>query len=264
MQKTAFKAVLFFGALVFLSPVPAHATSTNEPTSTDKPLYLNTFEQTAQATNTNQKSESDKVPEEKPAAEPAKEVPVQHTVAEGESLTIIAEKHASTWMRLFSKNTQVANPDILHVGEIITIPLASEQLPERPLPAIPPPVFAMPAAPAAPSQNNQNYTPAYQPQGNSAGNTYYAGYCTWYAKNRRPDLPNNLGNANEWVYRAQAQGIATGSTPRVGAIGQQGMHVVYVESVNGDGTVTISEMNYQGLYVTSSRTVPAGSFTYIY
>lgn len=265
MQKTAFIAVLFLGALVFLTGSPAHAMTTNESTSTDKPLYLNAFEYGALANDASQlpKPESDKATSEKSAAEPAPETPIQHTVIEGESLTMIAEKHASTWMKLFSKNTQVAHPDILHVGEKITIPLAGEQLPERPVPVSQPQAPA-PAAPVAP-QSNTNHTPAaYQPQGNSAGNTYYAGYCTWYAKNRRPDLPNNLGNADQWVYRAQAQGIATGSSPRAGAIGQQGMHVVYVESVNGDGTVTISEMNYHGLYVTSSRTVPAGSFVYIY
>jgi surface antigen len=80
----------------------------------------------------------------------------------------------------------------------------------------------------------------------------------------RPDLPNNLGNANTWVSRAAAQGLATGSAPRVGAVGQQGMHVVYVEAVNGDGTVTISEMNHAGLYVRTVRTVPASTFMYIY
>ena len=77
-------------------------------------------------------------------------------------------------------------------------------------------------------------------------------------------MPNNLGNANTWVARAAAQGMATGSTPRAGAVGQQGMHVVYVESVNGDGTVTISEMNHVGWNVVNQRTVPASNFQYIY
>lgn len=96
-----------------------------------------------------------------------------------------------------------------------------------------------------------------------AGNTYSPGYCTWYAKNMRPDLPNNLGNADTWVARAAAQGLPTGSEPRVGAIGQQGMHVVYVEAVDGD-MVTISEMNYHGLWSMNTRTVSASSFSYIY
>lgn len=101
--------------------------------------------------------------------------------------------------------------------------------------------------------------------GSVAGNGYAPGYCTWYAKNKRPDLPNNLGNANTWYSNAAAMGLPVGTTPRVGAIGQAvgQMHVVYVEAVNGD-TVTISEMNYGGLYRMNTRTVPASNFVYIY
>jgi surface antigen len=97
-----------------------------------------------------------------------------------------------------------------------------------------------------------------------AGNSYTAGNCTWYAKSRRPDLPNNLGNAISWVSSARSQGLQTGSKPKVGAIGQQGNHVVYIEKINRDGSVLISEMNWEGLGVVSKRTVPASSFTYIY
>lgn len=98
----------------------------------------------------------------------------------------------------------------------------------------------------------------------TSGNAYDYGYCTWYVKSRRPDLPNNLGNADTWVYGAQTHGIPTGTEPEEGAVGQQGMHVVYVEKVNTDGTVFISEMNFAGWDVISHRTVPASSFTYIY
>ena len=144
----------------------------------------------------------------------------------------------------------------------MVIPGAKEKLKRRTVPA---PVQAVTqAVPAQAASGAPAPQPAPSPAGSSAGNTYYYGYCTFYAKSRRPDLPNNLGNADTWVARAAAQGIATGSAPRVGAIGQQGMHVVYVESVNGDGTVTVSEMNFQGWGVTSSRTVPAGTFQYIY
>lgn len=101
-------------------------------------------------------------------------------------------------------------------------------------------------------------------RGGSGGNSYAAGNCTWYAKSKRPDLPNNLGNANTWASRAASQGIPTGSTPQLGAVGQQGMHVVYVERVNPDGTVFISEMNKIGYGKISTRTVPASSFKYIY
>lgn len=99
-----------------------------------------------------------------------------------------------------------------------------------------------------------------------AGNTYYAGQCTWYAKDRRPDLPNNLGNADTWADRAAAQGWRVDGAPEVGDIGMTRayMHVVYVEAVNGDGSVTISEMNFVSEYVVSTRTAPVSEFIYIH
>ncbi len=97
-----------------------------------------------------------------------------------------------------------------------------------------------------------------------SGNAYTAGNCTWYAKSKRPDLPNTLGNANQWTVRAKAQGISTGTEPKAGAIAQQGMHVVYVEKVNSNGTIHISEMNFVGLGKISERTVAARGYSYIY
>lgn len=262
MLKTTFMVGLFLGAFVFLSSTSVHAASSNKLASTTKLSSYTTsskaFKLNALVTSSD-KPEADKKLADKPVVATAERKPIQHVVVEGETLTMIAEKHTSTWMRLFAKNTQIANPDILNVGETVIIPFTDEQLPERPLPASPPPVAV---TSASQNQTIRSNTAAYR--GNSTGNTYSPGYCTWYAKQRRPDLPNSLGNADTWVARAQAMGFGTGSAPSPGAIGQQGMHVVYVESVNGDGTVTISEMNYQGLYVTSSRTVPAGTFTYIY
>lgn len=104
---------------------------------------------------------------------------------------------------------------------------------------------------------------------NSAGNLYAPGFCTWYVKNRRPDLPNNLGNANTWYANAAAQGWNVGLTPKKGAVaattaGWAG-HVAYVEGVSLDGLwVTISEMNYGGLYRMNTRTVYYTEFNYIY
>jgi len=105
--------------------------------------------------------------------------------------------------------------------------------------------------------------------GDSRGNTYTAGNCTWYAKSRRADIPNNLGNANTWYVRAQAQGWNVGLTPKKGAIatttaGLAG-HVAYVEGVSLDGQyVTISEMNRNGLYSMNTRTAYYTEFKYIY
>ncbi len=172
-----------------------------------------------------------------------------HVVTENETLTIIAKQNDVSWKRLFDKNNQIKDPDYLEVGMEITIPEEDEELESRALPE-------KPVAIAKVATRTH--------KGSSDGNLYTAGNCTWYVKSRRPDLPNNLGNAATWVSRAASQGLPTGSTPQVGAVGQKGNHVVYIESVNTDGTVTFSEMNYKGLYSQTTRTLPASSFSYIY
>lgn len=200
------------------------------------------------------------IKQEAPAPPPP---PVEHIVNNGETLVAVADKHQTTWQRLFSKNLHIADPNIINPGEKLVIPKADEQLAERPVPEPVRPAPAPVAVRASAAKKRQ--APAVRAsRGPSSGNTYTYGYCTWYVKNKRPDLPNNLGNADTWVSRAAAQDIPTGSAPRVGAVGQRGMHVVYVERVNGDGTIFISEMNREGWNVVSTRTVPASYFHYIY
>lgn len=97
------------------------------------------------------------------------------------------------------------------------------------------------------------------------GNSYDYGQCTWYVANRRA-VPSNWGSAGSWLSNAIASGYSTGSVPRPGAIAWSPGHVAYVESVGGG--VTVSEMNFWGngggWNIVSYRTVPAGSFVYIY
>lgn len=87
------------------------------------------------------------------------------------------------------------------------------------------------------------------------------GQCTYWVWSKRH--VGQWNNATDWLWQAQRDGYATGSTPRVGAIAWEYGHVSYVEAVNGD-MVTISEMNYSGVGVVTRRTLPASSFTYIY
>lgn len=191
-----------------------------------------------------------------PVVEPKPPEPAKYTVKSGDNLSKIADEQKTTWPRLWNKNTDLKDPDVIQIGQVLIIPLETEVLEDRPVPVPETPVFSAQSGLVA------------IPRGSTSGNTYSAGYCTWYVKNRRPDLPNSLGNANTWQSRAAAQGLPTGSTPRAGAVGTTTAgdlgHVVYVESVNGDGTITISEMNYQGLYNMNTRTVSAKSFLYIY
>ncbi len=76
------------------------------------------------------------------------------------------------------------------------------------------------------------------------------------------------GNANQWPSTAARSGISSGYEPRAGAaavwnVGYYG-HVMYVESVNGDGTITVSDYNleWDGLYRMYTRS--AAGLTYVY
>ncbi|HEX8581258.1 MAG TPA: CHAP domain-containing protein, partial [Acidimicrobiales bacterium] len=72
------------------------------------------------------------------------------------------------------------------------------------------------------------------------------------------------GNANHWDDNARALGYTVSSSPARGAIAQTDAgtfgHVAWVESVNGDGTVTIEEYNRSLTGTYGRRTVAAGSF----
>ena len=107
----------------------------------------------------------------------------------------------------------------------------------------------------------------------AALNGGYFGQCTYYMYNRfaqlgSPIRTTALGNAAEWPANAAAAGYGVSSTPRAGTaiVFQRGVggadpvygHVGFVERVNADGSLFISEMNVQGLNVISTRTIPAG------
>ena len=134
------------------------------------------------------------------------------------------------------------------------------------------PEFEKAAAPLRPSLSNgpssgSRSAPGYTVgSGGTAvtaavGNRFAYGYCTWYVFNRVPYIPW-LGNAWEWYGNAQSYGWPTGQSPRAGAImvtWESGWgHVAYVESVNGDGSWSVSEMNFKGWNQTSGRTIRPG------
>lgn len=197
------------------------------------------------------------------------------TINPGDTLSSIATAHETDYVRVFNANEEIANPDVINAGDTVRIPTADEVLPDRygefmaaraayvaPLaaPALAP-VAATSGTFAAPASTGVT---AYT-GGSTAGNTYAWGNCTWYVKNVRPDLPNMLGNGGSWTANAAARGYATGYTPRVGAVAEEPGHVAYVEAVNADGTISISEMNYAGgLGQVHRRTVPASNYSYIY
>ncbi|MBR3122117.1 LysM peptidoglycan-binding domain-containing protein [Candidatus Saccharibacteria bacterium] len=98
------------------------------------------------------------------------------------------------------------------------------------------------------------------------------GQCTTWGWLKRPDLGFIKANANRWDDIARAAGLTVNHTPAAGAIFQTDAgwygHVGYVESVNSDGSINISERNYAGCrHGVLFSTVPAGAagrFNYIH
>ncbi|GAK31745.1 cell wall hydrolase [Weissella oryzae SG25] len=115
---------------------------------------------------------------------------------------------------------------------------------------------------AAPSTNTTT-------SANSGYNSYPAGQCTYYVKSALSWVGNNWGNASAWGASAQAAGHSVSWTPAAGTVavfapgldGASGYgHVAVVDSVNSDGSITISEMNYAGNSGVSNRVIanPSG------
>ena len=206
------------------------------------------------------KPKEPELPQPKPVqtvkVEPKKEAKNKKTiktykVKQGDTLIKIAKKHKTTWKRIYYKNKKISNPDKIKVGVILVLPSNKEVLKPRKTKT----VKATPKA----------QTPVIQAQISSGGaNTYEAGQCVWYVKNLRPELPNNWGNATDWLYNAQAQGWPTGSTPRVGAVGWTYGHVVLITGVSGD-TVSYTDMNGNWIpFEIGNGTAPASKYSYIY
>jgi N-acetylmuramoyl-L-alanine amidase len=106
-------------------------------------------------------------------------------------------------------------------------------------------------------------------------NGYDYGYCTYWSALRRAQvgmpIPSNLGNAVSWKTLAARAGYAVSGVPKQYAViwfptGGYG-HVGFVEAVNADGSISISEMNAAGWNKVSYATIPAsqvGKYSYIY
>ena len=132
---------------------------------------------------------------------------------------------------------------------------------------------------AAASTQTSSYTyttgggfPAVDPSFRASLNGGYFGQCTYYVFNRMAQVGtpighSMMGNAAEWPSYARSYGYSVSHSPSAGSaiVFQQGLagadptygHVAFVEAVNADGSVYISEMNVRGLNVISYRTISA-------
>ena len=131
----------------------------------------------------------------------------------------------------------------------------------------------------APAAQTSSYTytagggfPAVDPSFRASLNGGYFGQCTYYVFNRMAQVGtpighSMMGNAAEWPAYARSYGYSVSNSPSAGSaiVFQQGLagadptygHVAFVEAVNADGSLYISEMNVRGLNVISYRTISA-------
>ena len=189
------------------------------------------------------------------------EQPIYVVVAAGDSLASIAEKYNTTWTRIFDANESLGNPNAIDIGQKLRIPSAEETLPDRSSAVV---TAQQAAASSTLSARTSTVTTRSYSSKPINSSSYYVGngmWCTDYVHSRRPDVAV-YGNAGYgWISSAQAAGKSTGSAPRAGAVAVTNGHVAYVESVNSDGSYTVSEMgwNYRaGNY--NKRTVRPGTF----
>jgi LysM repeat protein len=103
-------------------------------------------------------------------------VEVNEVVQEGDTLIKIANKHKTTYVRLFNANEKIVNPDIINPGDKIRIPDASEKLADR---RIAQPVVEDVFTPTEDYSDSSSYTaPASKPAPRVTAN-YSGGSSVW-------------------------------------------------------------------------------------
>lgn len=183
-----------------------------------------------------------------------------HTVQAGESLNIIANKYGVSVDALMQANN--LNGYLISPNQTLKIPNGSSN-------------NSTPNAGSGGSGGATDISDQDTPTFNDS-NLYDWGQCTWHAFNRRQETGKPIStywyNAEGWATKAQADGFRVDNSPAVGSIlqtteGPVG-HVAYVEQVNPDGSVLVSEMNYNTPPGTVGyRTIPASqasSYSYIH
>ena len=174
---------------------------------------------------------------------------LEYVVKQSDTIKSIASKYKSSEEKIIAFNDLPANGD-LEVGQKITIPDGRKETPTQttnPLSIVP--------------RTYESFSTGRVLSGKAGtGHRFPYGYCTWYVAQKRY-VPWG-GNAGTWLYHAKAAGYATGKTPRVGSIMVTSEswwgHVALVEKVSGSN-ITVSEMNYKGFAIKSTRTLSAGS-----
>lgn len=197
------------------------------------------------------------------------------TIKAGDTLFSIAAEHGVSVNDLAQINN-VTDPNMIFVGETLELsddasqPAAQAEVAETSNEST---EVAAPAQVETVATSTEAAAPAQgSRQVSDASNSYPAGQCTWFVKNAAPWVGNNWGNASGWGASAAAAGRSVNGTPAAGSVvvfapGQGGAsgfgHVGVVDSVNSDGSISISEGNYGGMAY-HTRTISAAGLTFIH
>ncbi len=193
---------------------------------------------------------------------------IVYTVKSGDTIESIVEKYGSSVNEIVALN----DLEVSGISEGMKILIKNGDLPETERPEYVAPVV----------RPTYTYTYTYLGSTSERQNIEVVGYfynigggqCVNWAYYMRPDLHDlygwSLGNANTWAARATKSVVDR--TPSAGAIFQTSSgwygHVGYVEAVNADGSITVTEMNYSYVpYRVIRATIPAsavGNFYYIH
>lgn len=196
---------------------------------------------------------------------------IVYTVKSGDTIESIAEKYGSSADEIAALN----DLEVSGLTEGQKIIIRDGSLPENERPEY--------VAPTTYAYTANTYAYTYlgntsERQNITVVSSYFTGagggQCVDWALYMRPDLrpyAYTLGNANHWAYGAASIGRLVDRTPTAGSIFQTPSgwagHVGYVEAVNADGSITVTEMNYGRPYLVIRSTIPAsavGNFNYIH
>ena len=174
-----------------------------------------------------------------------------YTVQPGDSLSLIASKYGTTYQNIMSLNG--LNNFFIYPGQKLKVTGTTAANTNSPSPGV--------------STSTGGY---YSPVFNHS-NLYDWGQCTWHTFNRRAQIGKPIStywwHAYNWDNAARADGYTVDRNPTVGSILQSDAgyfgHVAFVERINGDGSVLVSEMNFTGNPgYTTYRTIPASQVGY--
>ncbi|MFZ8100806.1 LysM peptidoglycan-binding domain-containing protein [Staphylococcus arlettae] len=164
-----------------------------------------------------------------------------YTVKSGDSLSAIAAKYGTTYKKIMELNG--LSDYFIYPGQRLKVTGSSS------------------TSGGSTSSGTSYKTPVF-----NHSNLYDWGQCTWHVFNRRAQIGKGIStywwNANNWDNAAPQDGYTVDRKPTVGSILQTDAgyygHVAFVERVNSDGSVYVSEMNYSAAPgVKTFRTVPA-------